>query len=64
MPPFECAERMDFILKRLSNKNFGTLVDPHPVESNAVHKIHEPVILHFLTPLGTSGTQQDSKARR
>ena len=48
VPPFECAERMDFILKRLSNKNFGALVDPHPVESNAVHKIHDAGYLAFL----------------
>jgi acetoin utilization deacetylase AcuC-like enzyme len=48
VPPFECPERMDFILKRLSDQNFGTIIDPHPVESNAVHKIHDAGYLAFL----------------
>ncbi|MDA0333244.1 MAG: histone deacetylase family protein [Proteobacteria bacterium] len=48
VPPFECPERVDFILKRLSDKNFGTILDPHPVVSSAVHKIHDAGYLAFL----------------
>lgn len=48
VPPFECPERMEYILDRLKSQGFGTLVDPHDVALDAVHAIHDAGYLSFL----------------
>jgi acetoin utilization deacetylase AcuC-like enzyme len=46
--PFECPERIEFILQRLQQQSFGTVTAPHKVASNAVTKIHDANYLAFL----------------
>jgi acetoin utilization deacetylase AcuC-like enzyme len=48
VPPFECPERMDYILQRLRQQNFGEIVPPHEVASDALGKIHDADYLTFL----------------
>jgi acetoin utilization deacetylase AcuC-like enzyme len=48
VPPFECPERMEFILQRLAAQKFGTVVAPHEVPSDAVTQIHDAGYLAFL----------------
>lgn len=48
VPPFECPERMDYILNRLEETGFGEITAPHGVQSDAVHKIHDAGYLSFL----------------
>jgi acetoin utilization deacetylase AcuC-like enzyme len=46
--PFECPERMDFILKRLADVKFGPMIEPHDVSFDAVREIHSADYLNFL----------------
>ena len=46
--PFECPERMDYILNRLREIDFGEVVAPHKVQSRALSKIHDEGYLSFL----------------
>ena len=46
--PFECPERMDYILDRLKKTGFGELISPHEVQSKALYKIHDKDYLSFL----------------
>ena len=46
--PFECPERMDYILNRLRETDFGEVVSPYEVQSRALSKIHDAGYLSFL----------------
>ena len=46
--PFECPERMDYILNRLRETDFGEVVSPHEVQSRARSEIHDAGYLSFL----------------
>ena len=46
--PFECPERMDYIINRLRETDFGEVVSPHEVQSRALSKIHDAGYLSFL----------------
>jgi len=46
--PFECPERMDYILDRLKKTGFGEVISPHEVQSKALNKIHDKNYLSFL----------------
>ena len=46
--PFECPERMDYILDRLKKTGFGEVISPHDVQSKALYKIHDKDYLSFL----------------
>ena len=46
--PFECPERMDYILGRLRETGFGEIMAPHEFQSNALTKIHDADYLSFL----------------
>ena len=46
--PFECPERMDYILDRLKKTGFGELNSPYEVQSEALYKIHDKDYLSFL----------------
>ena len=37
VPPFECPERMDYILNRLKETEFGEITAPHDVQSDGRH---------------------------
>ena len=46
--PFECPERMDYIIGRLSETGFGEIIPPTEVQSDALLKIHDAGYLSFL----------------
>ena len=46
--PFECPERMDYIIGRLSETGFGEINPPTEVQSDALLKIHDAGYLSFL----------------
>jgi acetoin utilization deacetylase AcuC-like enzyme len=46
--PFECPERMDYILGRFRETEFGKIIAPHEVQSDALAKIHDKGYLSFL----------------
>ena len=59
--PFECPERMDYILNRLRETDFGDVVAPHEVQSRALSKIHDE---SYLCLLYTSPSPRDPKTSR
>ena len=46
--PFECPERMDYILGRLRETGFGEIMPPREIQSDALPKIHDAGYLSFL----------------
>jgi len=46
--PFECPERIDYILDRLKETGFGEVISPYEVQSKALYKIHDKDYLSFL----------------
>jgi acetoin utilization deacetylase AcuC-like enzyme len=46
--PFERPSRMEFILRELKKRKFGTLVAPGPLDMKVVRKIHDAGFLKFL----------------
>lgn len=48
VPPFECPERMDFILKALEERPIGNFIDPKNFGDATINKIHDAGYLSFL----------------
>lgn len=48
VPPFECPERVELILKRLRGQGFDDIVKPGPVDMDAVRAMCDPGYLAFL----------------
>ena len=46
--PFECPERWDYIMGRLTDQGFADLVDPDPLDMGLVAKIHDANYLRFI----------------
>ncbi len=46
--PFECPERWDYIMQRLSEQGLQQVVDPPPLDMTPVRKIHGEDFLSFL----------------
>ena len=48
VPPFECPERMEYVLKRLNEVNLGDILAPDNFELERVLRIHDPEFIAFL----------------
>ncbi|MGB0843873.1 MAG: histone deacetylase family protein [Alphaproteobacteria bacterium] len=48
LPPFECAERLDYIIQELGKRNFGSLVPPQQYGLEPVLTVHDKDYIAFL----------------
>ena len=46
--PFECPERMDFIINEIKNNNLGDIIPPDDVDLKIIYKIHDNDYILFL----------------
>ena len=46
--PFECPERMDYVMAQLRSVNLGEILEPESFDIAHVHRIHEPEFVEFL----------------
>ena len=46
--PFEKPSRVEYILNRLSDRQFNDVVSPEAIDLNAVRRLHDPGFLDFL----------------
>ena len=46
--PFECPERMDFIINEIKNVKLGDIIPPDDVDLNFVKKVHDQNYITFL----------------
>lgn len=47
-PPFECPERIDYILDELGRRNFGSIVPPQAFGMDPVYSVHDRGFVSFL----------------
>ena len=48
LPPFECPERMDFILSSIEATGLGTIMPPQDFGRNAITAIHDEGFVNFI----------------
>ena len=48
LPPFECPERMDYILNAIRDRGLGTCHDPKDFGREAITAIHDEGFVHFI----------------
>jgi acetoin utilization deacetylase AcuC-like enzyme len=48
VPPFECPERVQFILDRIHEVQLGEIVHPDDFSIEQIHRIHGPKFIEFL----------------
>ena len=48
LPPFECPERMDFILSSIEATGLGTIMPPQDFGRNAITAIHDEGFVSFI----------------
>ena len=49
VPPFESAERWDHIMTALKAGGYGESVAPNPIGLDALHEVHDPGFVQFLS---------------
>ena len=55
VPPFECPERMDFILEALKERPIGTLKEPNNYGDAIINQNHDADYLSFLDTARRNG---------
>ncbi len=48
VPPFECPERMEYILDRIGQVGLGEVIGPEEFSIKTIHRIHDPAYIEFL----------------
>ena len=49
VPPFECAERIDYVLSELKNRDIGEIIPPNKHDLTAVLNVHSKSYVDFLS---------------
>lgn len=48
VPPFECPERMEYVLNRLDEVQLGDIIQPQQFDIDQILRIHDPEFIEFL----------------
>ena len=46
--PFECPERMEYIINEINSQNLGEIMEPRNIDLNIINKIHDDKYIDFM----------------
>ena len=46
--PFECPERMEYIINEINSQNLGEIIEPRNINLNIINKIHDDKYIEFM----------------